>query len=49
VVEQVLGGQDAFGREHLRDLGTNAAHIHDRGIEAGHSTDATWRAVGGTS
>jgi hypothetical protein len=40
VVEQVLGGEDSFGREHFRHPGTNAAHVHDGSIEAGHTLDA---------
>ena len=37
VVEQVFGGLDAFGGEHLRDARTDAAHIHDWSVEAGHN------------
>ncbi len=48
VVEQILGGQDALGGEHLRHARTHAAHIHHRSVEAGHTQDAKWRMHGGT-
>ena len=42
VVEQILGGLDVLGGEHLRHPRTHAAHIHYRSIEAGHTQDAKW-------
>ena len=36
VVEQILGGQDAFFGEHLGDGGTDAAHILHLIAEGGH-------------
>jgi hypothetical protein len=49
VVEQVFGGLDVLGGQQLRDLGANAAHVHDRSIEAGHRLDAKWPACEGTN
>ncbi len=49
VVEQILGGEDAFGREQLRHARTHALHIHHRTIEVSHTPDAKWRAYAGTN
>ena len=40
MVEQVFGGANVFGGEHLREARTDAAHVHHWGIEAGHNLDA---------
>jgi hypothetical protein len=48
MVEQILGGEDVFGGEKLRDTGADAADVHDRSIEAGHTQDAKWRMREGT-
>ena len=49
VVEQILGREDAFGREHLRHPRPHALHIHHRTIEIGHTPDAKWRNSRGTN
>ena len=40
MVEQVFGGLNVFGGEHFRHARTHAAHVHDWGIESGHTLDA---------
>ena len=40
VVEQVFGGLDAFCGEDLRYARTDAAHVHDWSVKAGHTPDA---------
>ena len=40
MVEQVFGGLNVFGGEHFGHARTDAAHVHDWGIEAGHTLDA---------
>ena len=40
VVEQILGGLNALGGEHLRHARAHALHIHHRSVEAGHTPDA---------
>jgi hypothetical protein len=40
VVKKVFGRLNVPCGEHFRDARTNAAHIHDLSIEAGHNLDA---------